>query len=146
MQNEKSVAKYIIKCISVVVYHLSLPHIPRGYRINFSVFFQKYNADFFVTWSDTHSSLLDQALFKPLKFLVWRVCHLPPNLLNPPRSPILTEKEREARRIEGWWGWCPISLLRLERPHPSPSSFLQVPHCPFSFLLPLTRFIIPHNP
>lgn len=43
-----------------------------------------------------------------LKFL--RVCHLPPNLLNPPRSPVLMEREREARRIEGGWGRGPVSL------------------------------------
>lgn len=38
---------------------------------------------------------------KPLLWLCF-FCHLPPNLLNPPRSPILMRRKREATHIEGW--------------------------------------------
>lgn len=34
-------------------------------------------------------------------FLCFVFCHLPPNLLNPPRSPILMRRKTETTRIEG---------------------------------------------
>lgn len=40
--------------------------------------------------------------FDSSHFILLCFCHLPPNLLNPPRSPILMRRRRETTRIEGW--------------------------------------------
>lgn len=47
-------------------------------------------------------SLFYLRLFKLKPFCSRVFCHLPPNLLNPPRSPILMRRKREMTRIEGW--------------------------------------------
>lgn len=36
--------------------------------------------------------------------------HLPPNLLNPPRSPILMKRKRKTAHIEGWCGQRFLSM------------------------------------
>lgn len=67
-------------------------------------------------------------------FCVLFFCHLPPNLLNPPRSPILMRRKTETTRIEGR-RWQPFlsrgcgqpSVISWVLTHPSFSTLSSFP-------------------